>query len=179
MDWDQLFSCWKGNWDALTSYAWIKIVSGLALIAASELLELHLLLLIVFAALVVVDLLTKWIAISHKRLESNMLDACLWCSICGIKAARESGEISSDKMKHRFLSKISMYLIIVAGGSIVDIAMHILRKPVMFVDLIVWYLAITEMLSIIENLNDAGVEAATKLIQVIKTKTGLGGTRNG
>ena len=91
-------------------------------------------------------------------------------SIIGIKAARSAGKISSDVMKHRFLGKISIYLICVMAAASADLIMVQLTQPTWAVATIIGYLTITELLSIIENLNAAGVEAVQGLIAKLKKK---------
>lgn len=47
-----------------------------------------------------------------------------------------------------------------------------LQQPVWAVPLVAGYLVITELLSICENLNDAGIEAVQGLVNVIKKRRG-------
>ena len=47
---------------------------------------------------------------------------------------------------------------------------QVLDKPTWAVMTVIGYLVVTELLSIIENLNDAGVEAMSGLIVFVKKK---------
>ena len=75
-------------------------------------------------------------------------------------------------MKHRFIGKIIVYILCVLAGVLVDVTMLALGQPTWAVPLIVGYLVVTELLSICENLNDAGIEAVQGLINAIKKKEG-------
>lgn len=120
------------------------------------LLHKHAILFYAFSALVVLDCLTKWLAIAH--------------ALIAIKAARSAGLISSEVMKHRFLGKICIYLLCVMAAASADLIMVELSKPAWAVSTIIGYLTATELLSIVENLNAAGVEAVKGLIDTIKKK---------
>ena len=48
--------------------------------------------------------------------------------------------------------------------------MRVLDKPTWAVMTVIGYLVVTELLSIIENLNDAGVEAMSGLVAFVKKK---------
>lgn len=93
-------------------------------------------------------------------------------SVIGIKRAREAGRNQSEVMKHRFLGKIAVYLVCVMAAATADLIMVELAKPAWAVSTIIGYLTATELLSIVENLNAAGVEAVSGLIAVIKKKRG-------
>ena len=73
-------------------------------------------------------------------------------------------------MKHRFLGKILVYLFVVFAGGLADYIMTVMGKPTWAVLLLVGYLSITEMISIVENLQDAGVEEAEKLHEILEKK---------
>ena len=63
-----------------------------------------------------------------------------------------------------------MYILCVLAAVLVDLAMITLHQPVWAVPLVAGYLVITELLSICENLSDAGIEAVQGLVDVIKKK---------
>lgn len=122
-----------------------------------------------FMTLVFVDCFTKWIAISYNYLKEKGADAPpLWEAIIGIKKARAAKKIKSEVLKHRFLGKIAIYLICVFSAAVVDLTMSVLGHTTWAVTTIISYLVVTEALSIIENLNDAGVEAVQGLIDIIR-----------
>lgn len=155
-----------------TLYAgWSYKVTAAAILTL--LLHKHAVLFYAFSLLVFLDCLTKWIAIARDYLiEQGQHEPTLLQAFCAIPAARNAGEIKSDVMKHRFLGKISVYLLCVMAAASADLIMVELFKPTWAVNTIVGYLTCTELLSIIENLNEAGVEAASGLMAVIAKKRG-------
>lgn len=134
------------------------------------LLHKHAILFYAFSALVFLDCLTKWIAIAHDYLVKQGETPTLMQSLIGIKAARSAGEIKSEVMKHRFLGKICVYLLCVMAAASADLIMVELAKPTWAVGTIIGYLTATELLSIIENLDAAGVEAAQGLVAIVKKR---------
>ena len=136
-----------------------------ALIAAMLAMILH------KHALVFIDCFTKWVSISYLHLkDSGIENPTILESIKGIKKARAAKKIKSEVMKHRFLGKIGVYLICALSAAVVDVVMRVLDKPTWAVMTVIGYLVVTELLSIIENLNDAGVEAMSGLIVFVKKK---------
>lgn len=137
------------------------------------LLHKHAVLFIAFSALVFIDCFTRWMSLSSKRLESLSSEKPTVLQIIkGIKAARSEGLISSEVMKHRFIGKIIVYILCVLAAVLVDVCMITLQQPVWAVPLVAGYLVVTELLSICENLNDAGIEAVQGLVNVIKKRRG-------
>lgn len=144
-----------------------------ALIAAmlAMIFHKHAILFYSFAFLVFIDCFTKWVAIAYSYLkDKGVLSPTLWDSIKGIKEARAAKKIKSEVMKHRFLGKIGVYLICALSAAVVDVVMRVLDRPTFAVMTVIGYLVVTELLSIIENLNDAGVEAMSGLVAFVKKK---------
>lgn len=149
------------GWSYKTAMAAIMVV----------LLHRHAILFYAFSALVVLDCLTKWLAIAHDYLVKQGKTApTIFQSLIAIKEARSAGLISSEVMKHRFLGKICIYLLCVMAAASADLIMVELSKPAWAVSTIIGYLTATELLSIVENLNAAGVEAVKGLIDIVKKK---------
>ena len=149
------------GWSYKTAIAAIMVV----------LLHKHAILFYAFSALVVLDCLTKWLAIAHDYLVKQGKTApTILQSLIAIKAARSAGLISSEVMKHRFLGKICIYLLCVMAADSADLIMVELSKPAWAVSTIIGYLTATELLSICENLSDAGIEAVGELAAIIKRK---------
>lgn len=149
------------GWSYKTAIAAIMVV----------LLHKHAILFYAFSALVVLDCLTKWLAIAHDYLVKQGKTApTILQSLIAIKAARSAALISSEVMKHRFLGKICIYLLCVMAAASADLIMVELSKPAWAVSTIIGYLTATELLSICENLSDAGIEAVGELAAIIKRK---------
>lgn len=135
----------------------------------TTLLFYHLHLLGIFAFLVVLDTITKWIALAYDY--SGRAD--LITAIKAIPAAHRARVIDSGKMKRGFFSKMVLYMILTIGAFWLDDLVLMTSDIPVFVRLTVMYLCVTEFVSVLENLNDAGVTCLTRLIEMIKRKGGL------
>ncbi len=140
-----------------------KILMGILLIAMSK----HVMLFTAFAILVVLDLFAKFIALSyHWLVENKVENPSLLDSIRGIPAAHRARIINSHEMKTQFAGKIAAYILLVISAGLADF----LIGHVNFAQIVIAYLASTELLSIVENLDDAGVSMVHDLAAVIKKR---------
>lgn len=136
------------------------------------LLHKHAVLFIAFSALVFIDCFTRWMSLSYKRLQGMGQTPSVMQIIGGIEAARAEGLISSEVMKHRFVGKLIVYILCVLAAVLVDVCMIALHQPPWAVALVAGYLVVTELLSICENLNDAGIEAVGEIAALVKRRRG-------
>lgn len=136
------------------------------------LLHKHAVLFIAFSALVFIDCFTRWMSLSYKRLQGMGQTPSVMQIIGGIEAARAEGLISSEVMKHRFVGKLIVYILCVLAAVLVDVCMIALHQPPWAVPLVAGYLVVTELLSICENLNDAGIEAVGEIAALVKRRRG-------
>ena len=169
MNFDALKISALGAIDAL-----LEGVTYKSLIAAllAILFHKHSVLFLAFSALVFIDCFTRWMSLSYKRLQGMGQTPSVMQIIGGIEAARAEGLISSEVMKHRFVGKLIVYILCVLAAVLVDVCMIALHQPPWAVPLVAGYLVVTELLSICENLNDAGIEAVQGLVNVIKKRRG-------
>ena len=135
-------------------------------------IELHLGLFSIFAILVMLDLFTRWIAISYKRLYEAGLPDDLCSSVRGIPEAHREGLISSCVMRRQFWSKMLTYLLLVLAAVLVDNGLMLLGRSAMATTLVVTYLSMTELLSMVENLDEAGVSALHQLAEILRGRRG-------
>lgn len=135
-------------------------------------IELHLGLFSIFAILVMLDLFTRWIAISYKRLDGAGLPDDLYSSIKGIPEAHREGLISSCVMRRQFWSKMVTYMILVMAALLVDNDLMLLGRSAIATTLIITYLSMTELLSMVENLDEAGVSALHQLTEILRGRRG-------
>ena len=136
------------------------------------LLHKHAVLFIAFSALVFIDCFTRWMSLSYKRLQGMGQTPSVMQIIGGIEAARAEGLISSEVMKYRFVGKLIVYILCVLAAVLVDVCMIALHQPPWAVPLVAGYLVVTELLSICENLNDAGIEAVGEIAALVKRRRG-------
>lgn len=143
-----------------------KIIMGILFIALSK----HVMLFTAFVAVVAIDLFAKFIALSyHWLVENHVENPSLLDSIRGIPAAHRARIINSHEMKTQFAGKILAYMILVTAGGLVDF----LVGHASFAQVVIAYLASTELLSIIENLDDAGVSAVHDLAALVKRRRSI------
>lgn len=159
-------SIWVGKvFDGLYMGWPYKTALGIVFLA----LERHLELFTAFAGIVCVDLFAKFIALSYGYLTQSMTGKpSLIDSVKGIPAAHRAGVINSYAMRTQFVEKISVYMVLVVAGALVDFMLG--RSE--FANLVIAYLASSELLSIVENLDDAGVSAVHDLAALVKRRRG-------
>lgn len=172
MDFSELFHSAQKSMHALSQH-WAVKLAGASVAGAA--CSMHAQLLLAFVGLVVVDLITKWVSLSYahlaKRRRKNK--PTLWQAIINIPQARKAGYIKSEVMKSRFVGKIIVYLLIVIAAGLVDHIMQTMANPTWAVVLAVGYLSVTEMVSILENLQDAGVEEAGRLHDLVENRKNM------
>lgn len=123
-----------------------------------------------FGLVVFLDLFTRWLAISHKRLIDMREDGGLINAFFGIPAAHRAGLINSYVMRKTFFSKMFTYLLLIFVASLVDYMVCRSGGNAIASTTVITYLAMTELLSVVENLDEAGVSAVHDLIQAIKDR---------
>ena len=120
-----------------------------------------------FAWLVILDCFTRWLAISYKyAVETGVERPSLYKAFVGIPAARRAGLIRSDVMREQGVTKLLLYNICAIAAGACDLILFELHM--WFMTVVVGYLAVSELLSIIENLSEAGVDSMGRLIMKIK-----------
>ena len=127
----------------------VKLVGGAVLLIVAR----HAALLTAFSLLVALDLFGDN--------DPSLLD-----SIKAIPEAHRQRIINSHEMKTQFIGKMIVYILTVIAAALVDFMIGHLN----FSQIVIAYLASTELLSIIENLDDAGVSAVHDLVGLIKRK---------
>lgn len=169
MDFTELSQNISGTFSHLGENWFVKLI-GASFVGAA--CSMHGQLLLAFMGLIIIDLVTKWIALSKEYLtkKKRRKNTTFWQCVTAIPAARKAGYIKSEAMKHRFLGKILVYLFVVFAGALADNIMQTMGQPTWAVLLLVGYLSITELISIMENLEDAGVEEAGKIHEILEKK---------
>lgn len=172
MEFSELIYSAQNTAHGLSEHRAVKGAGALVMAAASS---MHAQLLLAFCGLVFIDLITKWLALSKEQLSKRKRKKppTLWECFVNIPKARKAGYIKSDVMKNRFLGKVLVYLLVVFAGAMADYIMLTMDKPTWAVVLLVGYLSITELISITENLQDAGVEEAGQINDILEKRRDL------
>lgn len=122
---------------------------------------------VVFAMLVLVDTITKWVALAYSYGDCKSV----FEAIKTIPEAHRAKVIDSHDMRVGFFNKMITYLILVAAAALTDHLFTLAHGSPVFIHLVVTYLSATEFLSIVENLDGAGVSAMTGLLNLVKKGT--------
>lgn len=77
-------------------------------------------------------------------------------------------------MRTRFVHKMLTYVAVVAAAALLDFILLKTHAPAFAVTIVVGYLALTEFVSILENIQKAGIEDAGALVEMIRRRGGLG-----
>lgn len=133
-------------------------------------------LLMIFCGLEFLDLLTKWISLSHdywiKVYGKNITEKCggLWMYLKWMMECRRFGYINSSAMKNQFCSKMLTYAILILACAWSDLAMKKVGG-VAFISVIgISMISLTEALSIVENLSSAGIGVADGIKTLLQKK---------
>lgn len=133
-------------------------------------MDVRTVLFLAFAILVILDCFTRWTAISFRNIERTGYEKpTLLQSLLGIPQARRDGMIRSGAMRQG-MDKILIYLLCTMAASSCDLIFELLHTPAWMTSFVVGYMSVTEILSIIENLSDAGVESLGRLADKLRGK---------
>jgi len=165
-----------------------KIIATALGLLASEVLQLHLILIFMFGILEFCDCFTRWIALSHECILASNPEAqpticdCIKGIITAHKTYKDKAAniryIDSSKMRSQWFNKMVIYTIIIIVAGFGDFMMKLTHRPEILVSIVVMYISVTEFISCLENLNEAGVAFAEELLLIVKDKTnGILGVR--
>ena len=103
-------------------------------------------------------------------MEQGEFNPSLWQSFTALSRTRAAGKISSEVMRNQGLSKLLVYIICVTTAALSDKMLAAVNSQNWMVSLMVGYMIVTEALSVIENLSDAGVGNLANLVKKLKCK---------
>jgi len=159
--WQSITNCWQ------VKMLWSGAVTGITFllgdITAAPFIALW--------VLVIIDTITRWMAIGRKTLADNNMSGSVWD---GIWLAVVERNINSEMMRCRFQTKALAYLVLLIGFNLLDIIVpdRILGQDVVGIPntFISTWLAFVELQSIIENLIECGMTGLTPLSQWVCNK---------
>ena len=128
-----------------------------------------------FFLLVCADLATKWLSLSRQHLvDIGAEEPSIWQAFWNMKAARRAGYIKSDIMRKRFVPKILTYFGVVGAAAVLDFILIKAHAPAFATTLVIGYLSLTEFISILENMQTAGIKEAGELVDMARRRGGIG-----
>lgn len=125
-----------------------------------------------FITLVFIDLMTKWLAICYRHLREKGKPSGILHCIADVPNAMKEGYINSEAMKHRFAGKILVYTVLTIVAAKADTMLLISEEAPVLLKVTWIYLAMTEAISVLENLRDAGLQQAGELLAFLRDKSG-------
>lgn len=133
--------------------------------------ETQFIMFMVFVFMVFMDCFTRWMAIGAAWLKNQgNTSPGLWEACRAIPAARRAGLISSQVMKKQGMEKLILYNVSVMTAAGADFLLENSGATPFLTSAIVSYLVVTETLSIIENLSEAGVGGFAHLADKLRKK---------
>lgn len=133
--------------------------------------ETQFIMFMVFIFLIFMDCLTRWMALGAAFLKNHgHAEPGLWEACRAIPAARRADLISSQVMKKQGMEKLILYNVSVMTAAGADFLLKSSGTAPFLTSAIVSYLVVTETLSIIENLSEAGAGGFEKLAQQVRKK---------
>lgn len=153
-----------------------KIAATAIVIVFSDYFQVHFQILLIFIALEILDICTKFLALGHKVYLARHPKSTptISQSFRSISAAHLCGEINSKTMREKFIEKIIFYIVTIGISAAGDWALSLIHKPDLLFSLVVTYICATEFLSVLENLNDAGISMAGAMLKFVKDRLNLG-----
>lgn len=154
--WDTIISCWQLK---LLASFFVTVFTFLVGEIEAPFIALW--------VLVIVDTITKWASISKNTLDSEGCadGSSIWY---GFYLAWHTGALSSREMRHKFATKVFAYFVIIIAGHMVSVILpsiviaggDVAKMPG---SLVYSFLAVTELMSIIENLIAMGMDVLKPL----------------
>ena len=127
-----------------------------------------------FVLLVFADLFTKCLSLSRRcLLDGGVAAPSLWQACRGLRAAHRARYISSKEMRRGFVHKILSYIVVVLSAAVLDFMLGHVESPAFATGLVIGYLAMTEFVSIMENLQGAGVVEAGAFAVLVCKRSGV------
>ena len=134
-------------------------------------LGIHLEMYLIFAVIVCLDILTRWLACSHRLWESlyPQSSSTLYDCFRLLLQSRRLRFFDSNRMRNGFKSKMITYFILMLASGLADWMLNVYGGKGYMLTLVIYILTATEFISCLENLEEAGVgSVASDLKKIIK-----------
>lgn len=123
---------------------------------------------VLFVVIEVLDIVTRCIAESAKLYkERKHKDGNVYEYIMYFRAAHKARRINSGQMRSGFCAKMITYCIVLILSATADGILVTAHLPKLLTSATVSVLAVTEALSVLENLTDAGIGTVSKIKEKI------------
>ena len=149
----------------------MSIATSVATYLFSSSLGIHLEMYLIFAVIVCLDVLTRWLACSHQlwKLLYPQSPSTLYDCFRLLLQSRRLRFFDSNRMRNGFKSKMITYFILMLASGLADWMISAYGGKGYMLTLVVYILTATEFISCLENLEEAGVgSVASDLKKIIK-----------
>ena len=157
---------------SVTAHLPAKLATSAMVVAMADSMGTHLLLVGIFIILEFLDILTRYIAQSAKLWKAMypQTPGTVWQYFKFRTQARKWRYYKSEVMRNKSISKVFTYAVILFCTALCDLAMQIAHGPAFLLTIITGILCCTELLSCLENLDEAGVNVAKELMAIVKAR---------
>ena len=149
-----------------------KLIASAGVTSVSAVLGVHIQLYVAFVFLMALDTLTRYLAQTarwwkdvYPQTPYTVYD--LWEFRT---QSRKWRYFRSGEMRKKFISKFCTYLVILGAASVCDISMSIAKGFAFALTVATTFLSVTELCSILENLQECGVKEAQQLLSIINKR---------
>ena len=152
---------------------WIeKIVASVSLAAVAQVFGVHIQFCLAFVLLMALDTLTRYLAQTAKlwhdlypQTPFTLYDLWKWRV-----QSRKWRYFRSGEMRKKFISKLGTYIIILGASAMCDLVMRISHGQPFCLMVCTAFLSLTELCSIMENLQECEVQQVADLMAIIKKR---------
>ena len=163
---------WSNTIKSLADHLPEKIVASAGVTGVASAFGIHLQLYIAFVLLMAIDTLTRYLAQTavwwkcvYPQTPFTLYDLWKWRG-----ESRKWRFFKSALMRKKFVSKFCTYLIVLAASSICDITMQTAKGLGFALTVATTFLALTELCSILENLQECGVKEVQGILSIINKR---------
>ena len=149
-----------------------KLAASAGVTSVSAVLGVHVQLHIAFAFLMGLDTLTRYLAqtarwwkCTYPQTPYTLYDLWKFRS-----QSRKWRFFKSGEMRKKFISKFGTYIVILAGASVCDISMSLAKGFAFALTVATTFLSITELCSILENLQECGVKEVQGILTILNKR---------
>jgi len=138
----------------------------------SSSLGVHLEMCLIFAILVCLDIITKWLSCSHTLWHSMypQTPSTLYDCFTLMWQTRKMRFFDSTRMRKGFKSKMLTYILLMLASGLADWMIGVYGGKGYLLIITIYILTATELISCAENLEDAGITVASEIKKIIKAR---------
>lgn len=135
-------------------------------------LGIHVEMLFIFGIIVALDILTRWLACSRELWISlyPQTPCTLYDCFSFLWQSHRWRFFDSNKMRKGFWSKMLTYIILMLVSGLADWMIGVYGGKRYILMIVIYILTATEVISCLENLEEAGVSIASEIKKIVKTK---------